>query len=62
VQHSGVQRNFWFVYGLDLDLDIDFIYPDLSLLGISGLVGVYVTVPNTLNMLSMLDWACLAPR
>jgi hypothetical protein len=28
----------------------------------SGLVGAYVTVPNMLDMLDMLDWACLAPR
>ena len=27
--------------------------------GISGLVGVTVTVPNMVNML---DWACLVPR
>jgi hypothetical protein len=27
-----------------------------------GLVGVYVTVPNTINVLNMLDCACLAPR
>ena len=24
--------------------------------------GVYITVPNTLNTLNMLDWACLVPR
>jgi hypothetical protein len=28
-------------------------------LPISGLVGIYVTVPNILDTL---DWACLAPR
>jgi hypothetical protein len=33
-----------------------------TIMKISGLVGVYVTVPNTLNMLNVLDWACLAPR
>jgi hypothetical protein len=31
-------------------------------LTISGLVGVNVTVPNIVNMLNVLDWACLAPR
>ena len=35
--------------------------PTLDFL-ISGLVGVYVTVPKVPNMLNMLDWACLAPR
>jgi hypothetical protein len=34
----------------------------LTKLTVSGLVGVNVTVPNTLNMLDMLDWACLASR
>jgi hypothetical protein len=29
---------------------------------ISGLAGIYVTVPNTLDVLDMLDWAYLAPR
>jgi hypothetical protein len=29
---------------------------------VSGLAGVNVTMPNTLDMLRMLDWACLAPR
>jgi len=29
---------------------------------ISGLIGVYVTVPKVPNMLNMLTWACLAPR
>jgi hypothetical protein len=33
-----------------------------QLLLLSGLAGVYVTVPNTLDVLDMLDWACLAPR
>src|SRR5271156_2852744 len=32
--------------------------PDTAL---SGLVGVYVTVPKVPKMLNMLDWACLAP-
>jgi hypothetical protein len=32
----------------------------LALSGISGLVGVNVTVPNTRNVLNVLDWARLA--
>jgi hypothetical protein len=35
---------------------------EIGYFGVSGLISVYVTVPNTLNALSMLDWACLAPR
>jgi hypothetical protein len=29
---------------------------------ISGLVGINVTMPNTPNLLNVLDWAYLAPR
>jgi hypothetical protein len=36
-------------------------YHILILNGISDLVGVNVTVPNTRNVPNVLDWACLAP-